>query len=101
MADYKPPKPPPGCKSIADWEHTLSELTDALLERGRKLIEREGRIDVATGKELILAATRTAKLAAECAARRENDAHDNWSARQVHEMQNGGLGPRPALRRKP
>lgn len=106
MSAYKPPKPPPGCKSVIEWERELSSIAMDLFTRSRELLKQgdlprqDDRIRTATAKELALAAIRATKLAAECASHRENDERTDWLVRQMHDMKGtgGNLPPRTPLR---
>jgi hypothetical protein len=67
------PTPPPGCKTSDDHERGFTELADALETRGLEMLESDGRIDVATAKELCIASIRARHEAAQFTLRRENE----------------------------
>ena len=65
-------KPPTGCTDLEAHERDATALADKLQARALEMLARDGRIDVATGKELAIASVRARKLAAELAQIRED-----------------------------
>jgi hypothetical protein len=81
---------PHGCQSVESHERELLALAEVLEARAREMLDSDGRIDIATGNQLALAAIRARGKAADLAAAREARDYEVWLVEHEKQMSAGG-----------
>lgn len=90
--------PPEGCCDLEHHEREATTLAETLQARATQWLQRDGRIDVATAKELALVSLKARKIASDLAARRA-EIVEFYDAME-HEKQMSGInGARPRERK--
>ncbi len=97
--------PPPGAKSVLQFEIELTAFAAELERQARALFESEAakgsaRIGLATANQLAQSAIKAANAAAALALQREQHDHVKWLVAESRRMDGVDRGERPRMRRK-